>query len=53
MMYNLHTGSLVHFMIGHKAKVTCVKFSNDLEYIISASEDKTIKVWCVKTGKIK
>ncbi|CCH42313.1 elongator complex protein [Wickerhamomyces ciferrii] len=30
---------------GHKAEVTCVRFLKNGEILVSASEDKTVKVW--------
>lgn len=35
---------------GHKDRVTAVAFSNDGQLMASASRDKTIKIWVVKTG---
>ena len=37
---------------GHKAMIMDVIFTSDGRYLISASEDKTIRVWNVRTGKI-
>lgn len=33
---------------GHTAEVTCVRFVDDYKYLVSASEDKTVKVWKFK-----
>ncbi|PAV78883.1 hypothetical protein WR25_06955 isoform B [Diploscapter pachys] len=38
-------------MTGHQALVNQVAFSPDTRYFASASFDKSIKVWCGKTGK--
>ncbi|CAN2040651.1 Peptidase C14 caspase domain-containing protein [Candidatus Magnetomoraceae bacterium gMMP-15] len=37
---------------GHKAMIKDVMFTNDGRYLISASNDKTIRVWDVRTGTI-
>ena len=36
---------------GHKACVNSVNFSPDGQYLISGSDDKTIKLWDISTGK--
>ncbi|KAK9317267.1 WD40-repeat-containing domain protein [Lipomyces starkeyi] len=35
---------------GHDHTVSCVKFLPDGERIVSASRDKTLRIWAVKTG---
>ena len=37
---------------GHKTTIRDVIFTSDGKYLISASEDKTIRVWDAKTGEI-
>ena len=37
---------------GHKAIIKDVIFTKDGRYLVSASEDKTIRVWDVRTGQI-
>jgi len=36
---------------GHTKKVTGCCFSSDEKYVISSSEDKTVKVWLVESGE--
>ncbi|OMJ23246.1 WD repeat-containing protein wat1 [Smittium culicis] len=35
---------------GHKACVTAVEFTNDMSYLATSSEDKTIRWWNLRTG---
>ena len=37
---------------GHKAKINDVIFARDGRHLISASDDKTVRVWDVETGEI-
>ncbi|MEW6621516.1 MAG: hypothetical protein AB1422_19645, partial [bacterium] len=36
---------------GHKAKINDIFFTNDGKYLVSASDDKTVRVWDIHTGK--
>ena len=36
---------------GHKAKVQELMFTNDSRYLVSASDDKTVRVWDLDTGR--
>ncbi len=38
---------------GHTDQVNCVVLSKDNKYLISASSDKTIKIWNTQSGKIE
>jgi WD40 repeat protein len=38
---------------GHKAMIKDIAVTNDGRYILSASNDKTIKIWDARTGEIK
>jgi WD40 repeat protein len=48
LMYHID-GTLVHAFWGHNDIVIRVVVTRDGQYIISASNDETIKVWCVAT----
>ncbi|MEK6589057.1 MAG: caspase family protein [Nitrospinota bacterium] len=37
---------------GHKAMIWDVIFTNDGRYLVSASSDKTVRIWDTKTGEI-
>lgn len=37
---------------GHKVKINDVMFTSDGKYLVSASDDKTIRVWDTSTGEI-
>ena len=36
---------------GHTSDVTSVAFSPNNQYVVSGSEDKTIRLWNVETGE--
>jgi len=41
----------LNFSFGHTKNISCVRFSNDGKFALSASIDKTIKLWELATGK--
>jgi len=38
--------------IGHAGRITCVTFSRDSRYVVTGSEDMSLKVWEADTGKL-
>lgn len=38
--------------IGHSARISCVAFSRDSLYVVTGSEDMSLKVWEAATGKL-
>lgn len=50
-MVSLRSG-LTRALRGHEAGVNCVAFTRDRSRLVSASDDKTIKVWDLATGDV-
>lgn len=46
-MWNLKDGSLLHQLRGHRGEVYAVDFSSDGNTLLSASGDRTVRVWDV------
>jgi len=44
-IWSLKTDRMIHQLVGHMNKVTCVRFSPDSRSVVSASADRSIKVW--------
>jgi WD40 repeat protein len=48
-LWNIQTGKLIiSFSENNNKELTSVLFSPDQKYLISASQDKTIKYWCIE-----
>lgn len=47
---NLSTGEIYDTFVGHEKEVTTLSFSNDGEYLISGSRDKTVRLWKLANG---
>jgi WD40 repeat protein len=45
------TGKLLQTMSGHTQTVRCVRFSPDDSIVISVSDDRTVRLWDIKTGE--
>jgi autophagy-related protein 16 len=46
-VWNFSTNRMVHHLVGHANKVTCVRFFSGERGIVTASSDRQIKVWDV------
>lgn len=51
IVWNVSTGDTLHTLTGHNGNIYDVCFSPDGNRVVSSSEDGTIKIWDVKTGK--
>lgn len=49
MMFDENLGELDRSLIGHSGPIFSVSFSPDKFYLISGSEDATIRLWCLLT----
>ncbi|MBE9187020.1 WD40 repeat domain-containing protein [Microcoleus sp. LEGE 07076] len=47
-----HGGELRYTGLGHEADITAIVISPDGQFVASASEDTTIKIWNLETGKL-
>lgn len=46
------SGNHLRTMSGHTSALSCVKFTPDGNYILSAGKDKTIRIWETATGNL-
>ena len=47
----METKIVITTLLGHENEVTSVAFNNIGTILASGSDDKTIKLWCMKTKK--
>ena len=50
--YDLSTGKLLHFYVGHTSEVTSAVFSPDSKLVLTASSDVTARIYEVSSGKV-
>jgi len=46
-LWNAYTGEITRTLAGHTEGISDIAWSNDKDYIASASDDKTIRVWSI------
>jgi WD40 repeat protein len=51
-LWDVASGHALRRLIGHAMNITAVAFAPTGQFVISASEDETIKVWDVTTGAV-
>ncbi len=48
-LWDIETGEIIRTLEGHSEGISDIAWSQDGEYIASASDDKTIWIWSVET----
>lgn len=52
IIWDLYKEQIVHNLVGHEGSIFNVQMSKDTKYIISCSDDRSIKLWDNKTGEL-
>lgn len=50
-LWDLATQSSTHELLGHRGSVTCVRYGRDGRFLVTASEDGTLRFWRSDTGE--
>jgi WD40 repeat protein len=50
-VWELKTGRFVRTLQGHGDRVTAVAITPDGRFVVSASDDKTVRIWELKAGQ--
>lgn len=48
-VWDVEEGELLHTLEGHTEGISDVAWSNDGEFLASASDDKTVRIWSIQT----
>lgn len=48
-LWDAETGDIVHTFEGHAEGISDVAWSNNGEFLASASDDKTVRLWSLET----
>jgi WD40 repeat protein len=51
-LWDLGQNVLLKELVGHKGLIYSIKFSKDNSVLATASQDKSVKLWDVETGKL-
>lgn len=49
-VWEVATGKVRRVLLGHRADLTCLAFSNDGRFVFSGSHDRTVRQWEVDSG---
>ncbi|GKY97577.1 hypothetical protein MPSEU_000716200 [Mayamaea pseudoterrestris] len=52
-VWNLRTQRMIHHLVGHAQKVTCVRLFNGDKSVLTASSDRSLKVWDISLKTYK
>jgi len=47
-VWNMRTERMIHHLVGHAHKVTCVRFFDDGHAVVTGSADRSLKVWDIR-----
>ena len=53
MSWDLKTGKLLRTLTGHTGGICTLAIAPNGQYLVSGSEDKTIKIWHWESGEIR
>ena len=51
-IWSTESGEIVRTLNGHTQSVHSVSFSPDGKYVVSGSDDKSVKIWSTESGEV-